>query len=63
MRRRIALVALLAWLGVLLGFLSASPDARAGIRRDPPGAIEHEVPLAWIAQALSEMPFLIPPAR
>jgi hypothetical protein len=63
MRRRIALVVLMAWLGFLLAFAFTLPDARAGIRREPPGATEHGVPLAWIAEALAQMPFLIPAAR
>lgn len=63
MRRRIALIALMAWIGFLLAFAFALPDARAGIRREPPGAHDHQVPLEWIADALAQMPFIIPHAR
>ncbi len=63
MRRRIAFIALMVWLGFLIAFAFALPDARAGIRREPPGLTEHGVPLQWIADALSQMPFVIPHAR
>jgi hypothetical protein len=63
MRRRIAFIALAVWLGFLLAFALGLPDARAGIRREPPRAHDHQVPLEWIAEALSQMPFIIPHAR
>ncbi len=60
MRRRIAVIALMAWLGFLLAFALALPDARAGHGQALP---EHGVPLQWIAEALAQMPFVLPAGR
>jgi hypothetical protein len=63
MRRRIALIFLMAWLGFLLALAFTLPGAKAGIRREAPEAIGAEVPPAWIAEALRDLPSAIPPAR
>lgn len=61
---RIVIVCLFVFLGFLMAFAHAAPKAGAGA----PAAMAAsdtagEVPLAWIARAISEMPFLLPMGR
>lgn len=53
---------ILGFLGALLGFAAALP-ARSGPAAHHPPPVGTEVPLEWVARALAEMPFNLPPAR
>lgn len=51
--KRPAVIALVVWLGLLLGFAFGLPTARSA----PPPA--DQVPLAWVQEALDGMPFIL----
>jgi hypothetical protein len=61
---RTFVVVLCAFLGALFSFVTALPSARSA----PPVAVAQadargEVPLAWIAEAMAGMPFVLPAGR
>ncbi len=50
--KRTGIIALMVWLGLLLGFAFSLPSARSAQPAEP-------VPLAWVADALDSMPFVL----
>jgi hypothetical protein len=61
MNRKVVFV-LFTFLGLLFGLVAALPDARSAEMPAKP-APGFEVPLAWMAEALAQMPFVLPPVR
>jgi di/tricarboxylate transporter len=61
---RVVIICLFVLLGFLMAFAHAAPKARAGAPVAMAAAdIAGDVPLAWVARAISEMPFLLPMGR
>lgn len=61
---RVAIICLFAFLGFLMAFAHAAPKVRAEAPLAMAAAdTAGEVPLAWVARAISEMPFLLPMGR
>jgi hypothetical protein len=63
MNRR-AIFVMFAFLGFAIAFAAAMPAARSGTPAPVAApATTFEVPLAWIAEALAQMPFILPVSR
>ncbi|WP_372620531.1 hypothetical protein [Falsiroseomonas sp.] len=62
MNRKVVFV-LFAFLGCLFALVAALPSARSGELAAAPPTPDFQVPLAWMAEALAQMPFILPPGR
>lgn len=61
---RTAVFVMFAFIGFVIAFAAALPAARSGTPIEVAAADQAgEVPLQWIGQALSEIPFLPPTGR